>query len=404
MKLRTRTQTEAAGIVGTARTDHSRPHGRRTTELLPRLGNGDIAVLDHLDLDGPTADALVDAGVVAVLNRAAMISGRFPNRGPKILVDAGVALVDQLTGVTDRGPLEAIPDGSRIRISADGSVFVDGAVVARGRILSAADIDEQLTAARAGLAAQLNTLTHTSAEFLRREEALLLHGDGVPRLRTRLDGRPVVVVAQGPDDAAELRLLRRYLREVHPVVIAVAEGVEVARAAGLSPDVIVLDARAEDIPAARALRAARDVVVTEAPGGVRATGGSSERFDRVGVRRVAMQTTAAPADAALLLADACGAGPIIAVGVRGTLEEFLDGSREGLGSGYMTRLKVGSRLVDARAVPMLYSGQLRARHAYLVLLIGLLAVAAAIASTQIGHQWALDLRDQLHDLLRRWVP
>jgi uncharacterized membrane-anchored protein len=404
MKLRTRTQTEAAGIVGTARTDHSRPHGRRTTELLPRLGNGDIAVLDHLDLDGPTADALVDAGVVAVLNRAAMISGRFPNRGPKILVDAGVALVDQLTGVTDRGPLEAIPDGSRIRISADGSVFVEGAVVARGRILSAADIDEQLTAARAGLAAQLNTLTHTSAEFLRREEALLLHGDGVPRLRTRLDGRPVVVVAQGPDDAAELRLLRRYLREVHPVVIAVAEGVEVARAAGLSPDVIVLDARAEDIPAARALRAARDVVVTEAPGGVRATGGSSERFDRVGVRRVAMQTTAAPADAALLLADACGAGPIIAVGVRGTLEEFLDGSREGLGSGYMTRLKVGSRLVDARAVPMLYSGQLRARHAYLVLLIGLLAVAAAIASTQIGHQWALDLRDQLHDLLRRWVP
>jgi uncharacterized membrane-anchored protein len=404
MKLRTRTQTEAAGIVGTARTDHSRPHGRRTTELLPRLGNGDIAVLDHLDLDGPTADALVDAGVVAVLNRAAMISGRFPNRGPKILVDAGVALVDQLTGVTDRGPLEAIPDGSRIRISADGSVFVNGAVVARGRILSAADIDEQLTAARAGLAAQLNTLTHTSAEFLRREEALLLHGDGVPRLRTRLDGRPVVVVAQGPDDAAELRLLRRYLREVHPVVIAVAEGVEVARAAGLSPDVIVLDARAEDIPAARALRAARDVVVTEAPGGVRATGGSSERFDRVGVRRVAMQTTAAPADAALLLADACGAGPIIAVGVRGTLEEFLDGSREGLGSGYMTRLKVGSRLVDARAVPMLYSGQLRARHAYLVLLIGLLAVAAAIASTQIGHQWALDLRDQLHDLLRRWVP
>jgi uncharacterized membrane-anchored protein len=404
MKLRTRPQTEAAGIVGTARTDHSRPHGRRTTELLTRLGNGDIAVLDHLDLDGPTADALVDAGVVAVLNRAAMISGRFPNRGPKILVDAGVAVVDRLTGVTDRGPLEAIPDGSRIRISADGSVFVGGAVVARGRILSAADVDEQLTAARAGLAAQLNTLTHTSAEFLRREEALLLHGDGVPRLRTRLDGRPVVVVAQGPDDAAELRLLRRYLREVHPVVIAVAEGVEVARAAGLSPDVIVLDARADDIPAARALRAARDVVVTEAPGGVRATGGSSERFDRVGVRRVAMQTTAAPADAALLLADACGAGPIIAVGVRGTLEEFLDGSREGLGSGYMTRLKVGSRLVDARAVPMLYSGQLRARHAYLVLLIGLLAVAAAIASTQIGHQWALDLRDQLHDLFRRWVP
>ncbi|MDX6359401.1 MAG: hypothetical protein QOH37_2455 [Nocardioidaceae bacterium] len=403
MKLRTRPQTEAAGIVGTARTDRSRPHGRRTTELLPRLGAGDIAVLDHLDLDGPTAEALVDAGVVAVLNRAAMISGRFPNRGPQILLDAGVVLVDQLTSTSARGLPEAIPDGSRIRLTADGSVLLEGAAVARGRVLGAADVDEQLTAARAGLATQLNTLTHTSAEFLRREEALLLHGDGVPRLRTGIDGRPVVVIAHGPDDAAELRLLRRYLREVHPVVIAVAEGgVEVALAAGLSPDVIVLDSRAEELPSARALRGARDVVVTEAPGGVRAGGAASERFDRVGVRRVTMQTTAAPADAALLLADARGAGPIIGVGVRGTLEEFLDGSRDGLGSGYMTRLKVGSRLVDARAVPMLYSGQLRARHAYLVLLIGLLAVAAAIASTQIGHQWALDLRDQLHDLLRRW--
>jgi len=403
MKLRTRPQTEAAGIVGTARTDRSRPHGRRPTELLPRLGSGDIAVLDHLDLDGPTAEALVDAGVIAVLNQSAMISGRFPNRGPQILVDAGVVLVDQLAGTTGRAPMEAIPDGSRIRVEADGSVSMDGTTVARGRTLSAALVGEQLTAARAGLATQLNTLTHTSAEFLRREEALLLHGDGVPRLRTRLDGRPVVVVAQGPDDAAELRLLRRYLREVHPVVIAVAEGVEIARAAGLRPDVIVLDSRAEEIPAARALRAARDVVVTEAPGGVRAGGAASERFERVGVRRLAMQTTAAPADAALLLADACGAGPIIAVGVRGTLEEFLDGSREGLASGYMTRLKVGSRLVDARAVPMLYSGQLRARHAYLVLLIGLLAVVAAIASTQIGHQWALDLRDQVHDLLAGWL-
>jgi uncharacterized membrane-anchored protein len=184
-------------------------------------------------------------------------------------------------------------------------------------------------------------------------------------------------------------------------VVAVAGGVAVARAAGLSPDVIVLDSRAEELPPARTLRAAGDVVVTEAPGGTRG-GGSSERFERLGVRTVALRTTAAPADAGLLLADALGAGPIIGVGVRGTLEEFLDGSREGLGSGYMTRLKVGARLVDARAVPLLYSGQLRARHAYTVLLVGLIAVAAAIASTQIGHQWALDLRDHLHDLLVRW--
>jgi uncharacterized membrane-anchored protein len=192
--------------------------------------------------------------------------------------------------------------------------------------------------------------------------------------------------------------MRRYLREVKPVVIATGDGLAVARAAGLKPDIVILDARTEELPAAKALRACRDVVVTEAPGGSR-SGGGAERFERMGLRVVAMQTTAATGDAALLLADASGAMPIVGVGLRGTVEEFLDGSREGLGSGYVTRLKVGPRLVDATAVPMLYSGQLRARHAYLVLLIGLIAVAAAIATTDIGHQWVLDLGDQLDQLL-----
>jgi uncharacterized membrane-anchored protein len=256
----------------------------------------------------------------------------------------------------------------------------------------------QLGAAQGGLATQLQTLTHSSAEFLRREEALLLHGQGLPRLRTKIKGRPVVVVGQGPDDAAELRSMRRYLREMHPIVIATGDGLDVAHAAGLTPDVVVLDSRIQELPAARALRSARDVVVTEPPGTARSVW-SNERFERVGVRIVVMQTTASPADAALLLADGADARPIVAVGLRGTIEEFLDTNRDGLGSGYVTRLKVGPKLVDATAVPMLYSGQLRARHAYLVLLIGLVAVAAAIATTQVGHQWALDLRDQVEQLL-----
>jgi uncharacterized membrane-anchored protein len=389
VKLRTRLQTDT-GVTGTARTD------RRTTALLPRLRSGDVAVLDQVDLDGPTAEALVDAGVVAVVNRAAMISGRFPNRGPQLLVDAGIRMVDQADGVGGRDLLSAVSDGRRVEVRG-GTVLLGEQVVAEGRNLSADDVSEQLAAAESGLTTQLQVLTHNSAEFLRREEALVLHGQGVPRLHTRLRGRPTVVVGQGPDDATELRRLRRYLREVKPVVIATGDGLAVARSAGLSPDVVVLDARTEELPSATSLRACRDVVVTEAPGGTRS--GAAERFERIGVRVASMQTTATPADAALLLADAAGATPIVGVGLRGTVEEFLDGSRDGLGSGYVTRLKVGPRLVDATAVPMLYSGQLRARHAYLVLLIGLVAVAAAIATTDVGHQWLLDLRDQLDQLL-----
>ena len=391
VKLRTRPHVDT-GVAGTARTD------RRTAALLPRLRSGDIAVIDQVDLDGPTAEALVEAGVVAVVNRASMISGRFPNRGPQILVDAGIPMVDQAAGTGGRDLFAAAADGRRVLVRGS-SLIVGDQEVAEGRVVTADDVADQLAGAEAGLSTQLHTLTHNSAEFLRREEALLLHGEGVPQVQTRLRNRPVVVVAQGPDDAVELRRIRRYLREVKPVVVATGEGLALARSAGLTPDIVVLDSRVEDLPLATELRACRDVVVTEAPGGVRSGGAGSDRFDRIDVRAVPMRTTAAPADAALLLADAGGATPIVGVGLRGTVEEFLDGGRDGLGSGFVTRLKVGPRLVDASAVPMLYSGQLRARHAYLVLLIGLVVVAAAIATTDVGHQWALDLRDQLDQLL-----
>jgi uncharacterized membrane-anchored protein len=390
VKLRTRLQT-GAEVTGTARTD------RRTSALLPRLRSGDIAVLDQVDLDGPTADRLVEVGVVAVVNQAPMISGRFPNRGPQLLVDAGIAMVDQARPRDGGDLLAAVADGRRVVVSG-GEVLVDGQVVAQGRVLTADDVTEQLAAAESGLSTQLHTLTHNSVEFLRREEALLLHGEGIPRVRTRLNGRPVVVIAHGPDADAELRGIRRYLREMKPVVVATGDGLAVARAAGLRPDIVVLDAHADDLPPAKALRGCRDVVVTQAPRGSRTDSGT-ERFERLGVRATPMQTTAAAADAALLLADSSGAVPVVGVGLRGTVAEFLDGSRESLGSGYVTRLKVGPRLVDATAVPMLYSGRLRAPHAYLVLLIGLIAVVAAIATTDVGHQWALDLRDQLDQLL-----
>jgi uncharacterized membrane-anchored protein len=388
LKLRSRVPT-LEGVTGTARSD------RRTTALLGRLREGDVAVLDQVDLDGRTAEALVEARVAVVLNRSQMISGRIPSRGAQVLAEARIPMVDQVRATGDRDLTTVVPDGRRVRVLG-GSVLVDDEVVAEGRELTADQVETQLDAAREGLTAQLQTITHDSAEFIRREQGLLLHGDGVPRLRTRLGGRPVVVVGHGPDAAAELRGMRRYLREMKPLVVTTADGLEVVRAAGLRAQVVVLDGREDDLPAAKALRAAGDVVVTEPPGVSRSHG--SERFDRIGVRILTLQTGAAPADAALLLAEASGGAPLVGVGLRGTVDELLDGSRDGLGSAFVARLKAGPRLVDATAVPLLYSGQLRARHAYLVLLVGLLAVAGAIAATDVGHQWAVDLGRQLQQI------
>ena len=388
MKLRQRAPEALPGLVGTARVE------RRTKVLLPRLRPGDFAVLDHLDMDRATAQALVDTGVAAVVNASALISGRYPNLGPEVLAAAGVRLVD---GIGPEG-LAAIRDGSRVRLH-DGTVYVDDQAVASGREVDADIVHEEMAQARTGLATQLETFTHNSTEFLRREQDLLLHGRGVPRPATRIAGRPVVVVVQGHEYAAELAAIRPYIREQQPVLIGVERGADTLREAGFRPDIVIVDARADDAeqPSAKTLRAARDVVVRVDRGAERTP---TDQLERLGVRPLRLETGATSEDAALILADACEAALIVGVGMHATLDEFLDRQRSGLASTYLTRLKVGPRLVDASSVPRLYSGRVRPRHLLVVMLAGLVALGAAVGVTPVGQEWADQAAAALSDLFQ----
>jgi uncharacterized membrane-anchored protein len=386
MSVRTRPETHRPGVRGTARVE------RRAPALLPRLRPGDVAVLDHLDLDRAGAQALVDAEVAAVVNAAPMISGRYPNLGPEVLVQAGIPVVDRIGS----DGFAAIGDGRAVRVH-EGSVYVDGEPVATGRRLDAATVADELERARTGLLTQLETFTHNSTAFLRREQDLLLHGRGLPRLATKIAGRPVVVVVRGHEYEAELDRLRPYLREQHPVLVAVGSAADVLREAGLRADVIVVDADDEGgLPATKALRAARDVVVRADRGAGRT---AVEQLERLGLRPLPLESAATPEDAALVLADAAQPTIIVGVGMHATLDEFLDRQRSGLASTYLTRLKVGPRLVDAAAVPYLYSGRVRPHHLLLVMLAGLVALAAALSVTPVGHEWAHELASALSGLV-----
>ena len=374
------------GLTGTARVD------RRTRSLVSRLDRGDIAVIDHLDLDRATAQKLVDAEVAAVVNRSRFVSGRYPNLGPSVLAEAGVLLVDEV----DPEEWSRIRDGQRLRID-DGVIYAGEEELASGRVLDADALDEQLDAARSGMAVQLETFTHNSTEFLRREADLLLHGTGAPRLNTRVERRPVVVVVPGPDLEAELEGLRTYLREQRPVLVAVDAAADTLLEAGRQPDVVVLSSphHAEDRVSAKALRNATDVVVVVGRGD-----GSTpmDAMERLGVRPLRFETGATPEDAALMLAWLAGASLVVGAGVHASLDDFLDRQRAGLASTYLTRLRVGPQLVDARAVPALYSGRVRARHVWLTLLLGLLAVGVAVAATPVGQQWWDQLQPHLSDV------
>ena len=389
MSVRTRPETHRPGVRGTARVE------RRAPALLPRLKPGDVAVLDHVDLDRAGAQALVDAEVAAVVNAAPMISGRYPNLGPEVLVQAGIPVIDRIGA----DGFAAIADGKAVRVHED-SVYVDGEPVATGRRLDAATVADELERARTGLLTQLETFTHNSTAFLRREQDLLLHGRGLPRLATKIAGRPVVVVVRGHEYEAELARLRPYLREQHPVLVAVGSAADVLREAGLRADVVVVDAEdaleGADLPTTKALRSARDVVVRADRGAGRA---AVEQLERLGVRPLPLESAATPEDAALVLADAAEPTIIVGVGMHATLDEFLDRQRSGLASTYLTRLKVGPRLVDAAAVPYLYAGRVRPHHLLLVMIAGLVALAAALYVTPVGREWADELLAALSGLV-----
>ncbi len=384
-----RSRPELPGLAGTARVD------RRTEALLRRVRPGDIAVLDQVDLDRTTADALVAAGVVAVVNASPSISGRFPTLGPEALLAAGVALVD---GVGSDA-LREIEDGARIRL-VDGFVYAEERELARGVRQTPEGVADALAEAKAGLSHQLEAFAANTIEFVQRERAMLLDGSGVPDVDVELAGRQVLVVAAGYDHAADLARLRRYIREYRPVLVGVGAGADALRAAGHTPALIVGDPSGITD---RTLTCGADVVVPALADGY-APG--LHRVQDLGTSAVTFPSSANPEDLALLLAAHHGAAVIVTVGYGGTMAEFLDRGRAGSNaSTFLTRLQVGAALVDGRVLAALYRSRISAGAVALLVVAAAVAVGAALLVSDAGDavlDWVARSGGGLLDLVLGW--
>jgi len=383
--LRKRTALPEAGVVaGPARVDP------RTKGLTKRLRPGDVAVIDHLDLDRVSAEALVACQPAAVLNSARSTSGRYPNLGPEILVAAGIPLIDDLGA-----DVMAITEGHRLRV-VDGAVYEGDTLVAEGVLQTAATVEAAMEEARAGLSVQLESFAANTMDYLRRERDLLLDGVGVPDIATEIDGRQVLIVVRGYHYKEDLVTLRPYIREYRPVLIGVDGGADAILDAGWKPDLIVGDM---DSVSDRALTCGAEVVVHAYRDG-RAPG--LARVEQLDVKHVVFPATGTSEDVAMLLADDKGAELIVAVGTHATLVEFLDKGRSGMASTFLTRLRVGSKLVDAKGVSRLYRNRISNVQLTLLVLAGLLALGVALASTAAG-QTLIGLLGARIDDITSWV-
>jgi uncharacterized membrane-anchored protein len=371
-------------LAGPARVDP------RTKSLTKRLRPGEIAVIDHVDIDRVSAEALVACRPAAVLNAARSTSGRYPNLGPDILVSAGIPLIDDL------GPdVMTIREGRTLRL-VDGAVHDGDKLVAEGVLQTAETVAVDQAGAREGLSVQLESFAANTMDYLRRERDLLLDGVGVPEITTQIDGRQVLIVVRGYHYKDDLVTLRSYIREYRPVLIGVDGGADAILEAGWTPDMIVGDM---DSVSDRALRCGAEIVVHAYRDG-RAPGLS--RVDQLGVPHIVFPATGTSEDVAMLLADDKGAELIVAVGTHATLVEFLDKGRSGMASTFLTRLRVGSKLVDAKGVSRLYRNRISNLQLTLLVLAGLLALGVALASTTAG-QTLIGLTGARWDDLISWV-
>jgi uncharacterized membrane-anchored protein len=381
-RLRSRRRTGAPdAVVGPARVD------RRTKDLIRRLQPGEIAVIDHTDIDRVAAEGLIAEGAVAVVNGGSSISGRYPNGGPIRIVEAGIPLLDEV------GPevLDRIVEGDELRIVGN-EVWRGGELVATGTLLDRPTIEAAMEAARVNIGAELERFAANTLEYIQDEAKLTFEPIDLPPLRTDFKGRHALVVVRGHDYKSDLAALKPYLREYQPVLIGVDGGADALLQNGFKPDIIIGDF---DSVSDRALHCGAELIHHVHLDG-RAPG--RENLLAWGVPYEEFVIDGTSEDVAMLLAYEAGATLIVAVGTHATMVEFLDKGRRGMSSTFLTRMRLGPVLVDAKGVSRLYEGRVRRRDFVALIGAALLAMVVISIVSEPIHVFLDGIRVTLKDV------
>ena len=369
-------------FTGTARID------KRTKRLVKRLGPGDIAIIDHRDIDRASAEELLESRVRVVLNVSPSVTGRFPNAGPLALVQGGVRLID----CPGAELFEDVKEGESLVVRGAG-LFRNGSRLAAGHIHTEEELERILADQRARVSDALENFAENTLHHVRDESKLLSDGVQMPQLKTSFRDRHALVVARAPEAKRDLRTVRSYIREFKPILIGVDGGADRLLEAGYRPDLVIGDM---DSVSDAALHSGAEIVVHAYPGG---GAPGRERVERLGLQSAVLPLPGMSEDVAILLAHEKGAELIVAVGTRFNLTEFLERDRAGMSSTFLTRLKVGEILVDARGVSRLFRGRVGVGPLLAFTAAGLAAIVAAVAVSSDLQRFLSLLAERVQSVL-----
>jgi len=378
-------------IKGTVRLD------KRTKNLAKRIKPGEIALIDHVDIDSTAARMLVDAHVRAVINTSKSCSGRYPNLGPRVLLEAGIPVIDNAGAELFKG----LRDGEQIEII-DGAISRKGDAILQAEVLTSERVSKMLEQSKADLGLELEKFAENTLSYVTKEKSILLDPANLPDVKAQFHTRHALVVVRGESYKEDLAIIRTYIRDMKPVLIGVDGGADALIEMGFKPDIIIGDM---DSVSDSVLKCGAELIVHAY------TNGKAPGLPRIKDLGLEAQVCAVPGtseDLALLLAYEKGAELIVAVGTHSHLIDFLDKGRKGMSSTFLVRLKVGNRLVDAKGVSKLYRAQPGMRY------IGLLALSAFVAlfviialSPTVQDRASMlmhDFRSQFWDVYTRLRP
>jgi uncharacterized membrane-anchored protein len=344
--------------------------GRRTKRLVKELDPGAVAVLDHKDLDRVSAEDLIAAGVRAVLNCSPSSTGAYPNMGPLLLVQAGIHLVD----LPDDSLFQKVSDGDEIVVRG-GEVHRGPKLLVTGVVQEPEDVRAQTDERRREIGDALEAFAQNTIEHMLEERELLSGRIELPRFDTDFRDRPALIVVRGVDHQQDLRALRPYIRDMKPAILAVDGGANALIAEGFKPDMIVGDM---DSATEEALRCGAELIVHAYPDG---TAPGRKLLEELGLPFKVVPAPGTSQDVAMLIAAEKGAELIVSVGSQFNLVEFLDKNRRGMASTFLTRLRLGEILVDAKGVSRLYRPRAGAAPLVGVVLAGLLCLLVIVLLT-----------------------
>jgi uncharacterized membrane-anchored protein len=348
-----------------ARLDH------RTKNLAKRIQQGEIAIIDHADLDQVSADSLIKARVRLVINASPSITGKYPNPGPAELLKEGIGILDNV------GPdvFQKVHEGDIIEIR-NNQIWKNDVFVAKGVFLEQASVQRRLKEIRGNLVDELDKFLHNTLEYASKEKDLILGNLTIPDPGIKFEGKPVLVVVRGYHYREDLTIIRSYIRDVNPILIGVDGGADALIEFGFKPHLIMGDM---DSITDEALRCGAKIIVHAYPDG-RAPG--LERIEKMQLQAQIFPAPGTSEDIALLLAYEKGADLIVAVGTHSNMIDFLEKGRKGMGSTFLVRLKVGAILVDARGVSRIYQGRVKLKYLAWLTLAGISVILMVLYEMQ----------------------